>query len=186
MDISKEVIKRVCLGDEKAFEKLFRANWESAVQTCWLILKNEHDAQEVAQDAFVKLYEHRRSLRDVHAFRSWFYRILVNAALDKIRKRKASVDIDTVFLPAPDSNLLQSERRMYIDQAMLQLSYEERVAIVLVYFTGLTEKSAAGALGWRLGKLKYRLQRARDVLGKSMNDEIEENIIHPTGGFRNV
>ncbi|WP_436664300.1 RNA polymerase sigma factor [Alicyclobacillus acidoterrestris] len=55
MEIAEEVIQRVCLGDEQAYEELFRLSWEQAVRTSWLILRNQHDAEEVAQDSFLKL-----------------------------------------------------------------------------------------------------------------------------------
>lgn len=182
MDISEEIIERVCLEDEQAYEELFRLSWDQAVRTCWLILRSQHDAEEVAQDAFLKLYIHRRHLQDVRAFRGWFYRILVNTALDKVRKRKTVINIDEIHLSDQNNDILQAERRMLIDEAMKHLSYGERTAVVLVHFIGCTEAEAAEAAGWGLGKLKYRLNRARRVLAQEINKEVKT----PKGGVQYV
>lgn len=173
MDIPEEVIQRVCHKDEKAYEELFRLSWEQAVRTCWLILRHRQDAEEVAQDAFLKLYVHRQHLQDVRAFHSWFNRILVNTALDKVRKRKTVINIGEIHLAGPKNDILQAERRVLIDEAMRHLSYGERTAIVLVHFMGCTEVEAAETTGWKLGKLKYRLNRARRVLAQEINKEVK-------------
>jgi len=176
VDVPEEIIKRVCLKDELAYEELFRLTWEQAVRTCWLILRHQHDAEEVAQDAFLKLYIHRQRLRDVRTFHGWFYRILVNTALDKLRKRKTIVNIEDINLSSQNNDILQSEHRMLIDEAMKRLSYDERIAVVLVHFVGFTEAEAAKAAGWKLGKLKYRLNRARHVLAQAINKEIKGGV----------
>ncbi|WP_281178149.1 RNA polymerase sigma factor, partial [Alicyclobacillus acidiphilus] len=98
MEISQELIERVCNGDEQAYSELFQLTWDSAVRTCWLILRNQHDAEEAAQESFLKLYIQRQRIRDVRAFHGWFYRILANTALDRVRKRKRVLDIDSVQL----------------------------------------------------------------------------------------
>ncbi|ACV61325.1 RNA polymerase, sigma-24 subunit, ECF subfamily [Desulfofarcimen acetoxidans DSM 771] len=185
MDIPEEIIERVYLKDERAYEELFRLSWDQAVRICWLILRHQQDAEEVAQDAFLKLYVHRQHLQDVRAFRSWFYRILVNTALDKVRKRKAVINIDEIHLSSPSNDILQAERRMLIDGAMRHLSYGERTAVVLVHFIGCTEAEAAEAAGWKLGKLKYRLNRARRVLAQEINEEVKD-MVNTKGGVQYV
>ncbi len=176
MDVPEEIIQRVCRKDERAYEELFRLSWDQAVRTCWLILRHQHDAEEVAQDSFIKLYVHRQHLKDVRAFRRWFYRILVNTALDKVRKRKTVINIDEIRLSSQSDDILQAERRMLIDEAMRHLSYGERTAVVLVHFNGLTETEAAEVAGWKLGKLKYRLNRARRVLAREINEEVKNGV----------
>jgi len=176
VDIPEEIIERVCHQEEQAYEELFRLSWDQAVRTCWLILRHQHDAEEVAQDAFLKLYVHRQHLQNVRAFHGWFYRILVNTALDKVRKRKFVINIDEISLSNQNNDILQSERRMLIDEAMKRLSYSERTAVVLVHFIGFTEAEAAKAAGWKLGKLKYRLNRARHVLTQVIDEGIKGGV----------
>ncbi|MEW6274885.1 MAG: RNA polymerase sigma factor [Bacillota bacterium] len=185
MNIPEEIIERVCLEDEQAYEELFQLSWDQAVRTCWLILRQHHDAEEAAQEAFLKLYVHRRHLKDVRAFRSWFYRILVNTALDKVRKRKIFINIDEIRLSSQGNDILQAERRILIDEAMRHLSYSERTAVVLVHFIGCTEAEAAEAAGWKLGKLKYHLNRARCILAQAINKEVK-NRVNTKGGVQYV
>ena len=174
MDISQELIERVCNGDEQAYTELFQLTWDAAVRTCWLILRNQHDAEEVAQESFLKLYIQRQRIEDIRAFHGWFYRILVNTALDRVRKRKSVLDIDSVQLTDRYEPMQSAERRMLIDEAMRELSYDERVAVVLVHFNGLKESEAADAAGWTLGKLKYRLNRARRVLSNVIGQDDQD------------
>ncbi|WP_347488912.1 RNA polymerase sigma factor [Desulfoscipio sp. XC116] len=176
MDIPEEIIERVRHKEEQAYEELFQLSWDQAVRTCWLILRHQHDAEEVAQDALFKLYVHRQQLQDVRAFRGWFYRILVNTALDKVRKRKTVINIDEIRLSSQSDDILQAEHRMLIDEAMRHLSYGERTAVVLVHFMGCTEAEAAEAAGWKLGKLKYRLNRGRHILAQAINGETKGGI----------
>ncbi|QSO48448.1 RNA polymerase sigma factor [Alicyclobacillus mengziensis] len=186
MDVSEEIVKRVGLGDEEAFSELFQTTWKHAVRTCWLILRNKHDAEETAQEAFLKLYVHRAELREVSTFWAWFYRILTNTALDRIRKRKPHSDVDNVPIVDPTSGIQRAEHRMQISQAMGKLSYDERVAVVLVLFNDLTEKEAAKAAGWRLGKLKYRLNRARRILARDLQQDSIGVTKESKGGIQRV
>ncbi|SDX04188.1 RNA polymerase sigma-70 factor, ECF subfamily [Alicyclobacillus hesperidum] len=174
MEISQDLIERVCNGDEQAYSELFQLTWDSAVRTCWLILRNQHDAEEAAQESFLKLYIQRQRIRDVGAFQGWFYRILVNTALDRVRKRKSVLDIDSVQLTGRYEPMHNADRRMMIDEAMRKLTYDERVAVVLVHFNGLKELEAANAVGWTLGKLKYRLNRARRVLSNVIGQDDQD------------
>ncbi|MCL6445032.1 MAG: RNA polymerase sigma factor [Alicyclobacillus sp.] len=185
MDISEELIERVRGGDELAYSELFQFMWDSAVRTCWLILRNQHDAEEVAQEAFLKLYLHRERLQDVRAFRSWFYRILVNTALDRVRRRRNALDIDTVQLFGYEP-MRAADQRLWIDEAMKHLSYEERTAVVLVHFSGLKESEAAEVAGWTLGKLKYRLHRARRVLSQALGQGGQDPQMGYEGGVQHV
>jgi RNA polymerase sigma-70 factor, ECF subfamily len=80
MDFSPELVNRIRNGDVNAYETFVKQTWTKAVRACWMILGEQRDAEQAAQDAYVQLFEKRDQLRDNDKFSSWFYRILMNSA----------------------------------------------------------------------------------------------------------
>ncbi|WP_436664299.1 RNA polymerase sigma factor [Alicyclobacillus acidoterrestris] len=96
------------------------------------------------------------------------------------------VNIDQVQLLATGDDIAQADTRVMIDEAMKQLSYAERVAFVLVDYIGCTENEAAQIAGWGLGKLKYRLRRARSIIAKHFTGDAIKGKMQAKGGIQHV
>jgi RNA polymerase sigma-70 factor (ECF subfamily) len=157
-------------GDPEAFGELVRRHrdrlWAVAVRTTG----DPEDASDALQDAFVSAYRNAASYRGEAAVTTWLHRVVVNACLDRMRRRRAR---PTVPLPEEDGetghrgiadprdDLDRLELRMEIDRALRNLPDDQRSAIVLVDVEGLSVAEAAEVLGIPEGTVKSRCSRGR-------------------------
>jgi RNA polymerase sigma-70 factor (ECF subfamily) len=164
-----ELVERAQHGDVEAYEELVRRHQALAVRTAYLVAGAGADAEEVAQDAFVKAYYALPRFRPGAPFRPWLLRIVSNEARNR---RKASRRRERVALrlrettptdqaaPSPEAAVLASERRAALLDALNGLREDERLTVAYRYFLGLTEEEMATALGCARGTVKSRLSRA--------------------------
>lgn len=86
--LNPECISRAVHGDSRAFEELFLQTHDKAYSVAYHVLKDEYEAEDIVQDAYITMLEKVNTLEDTGRFESWFYRIVKNAALDQLRKRR--------------------------------------------------------------------------------------------------
>jgi RNA polymerase sigma factor (sigma-70 family) len=161
----EQLVERARRGDKAAYEELVVAYQGLAFRTAYLIARDAADAEEAAQDGFVKAY---RALGRFHAgapFRPWLLAIVANEAKNRRRSsaRRAALVLQEVSddaAPSPETVLLAGEGRTRLLAAVESLREEERDAVVCRYFLELSEEETAAALGVRLGTVKSRTHRA--------------------------
>jgi RNA polymerase sigma-70 factor (ECF subfamily) len=145
-----------------------------AFRTAYAVTGNAADAEEVAQDAFVKAYRALGRFRRAAPFRPWLLRIVGNEARNRVRARGRRdrvverVATDPVVsggaAPPPEADVLEEERRHELFEALGRLRPEERLAIFGRFYLGLTDEEAAAALGVRRSAVKMRVFRALERL----------------------
>lgn len=181
IDISKDIIKKAATGDIGAFEEIYRA-FSSAVYTIALnITQNREDAEEAAQDAFVKVFKQLKSFKFESSFGTWVYRVAVNSAINiynaRARHRKRSAGLDEAADVADPASGLARERLdkeglgLKAAGMLAHLSPEQRSCIVLRELEGLDYKEIAAALAIPLNTVRTRLKRARESLVKYCRKE---------------
>ena len=163
------LVERSRNGDQDAYAELVTRYQAIAARTAYVITGTASDAEDVAQDAFVKAYY---ALDRFHAgapFRPWLLRIVANEA---INRRKAAGRRPTVGLSvvedrasgdtalSPEASALARERRELVLDALRQMREEDRLVIAYRYFFDLSEVEMAEALGVARGTVKSRLSRA--------------------------
>ena len=172
-----ELVERAKQGDQGAYEELVHTYQGIAFRTAYVVAGNAADAEEAAQDAFVKAFRALSRFRSGAPFRPWLLEIVANEARNRRRTaaRRANLalrlDADRTSgdaAPSPEATLLASQRREQLLAAMDRLREEERLALVCRYFLDLSEEETAAALGCRRGTVKSRLSRALE----HMRDEI--------------
>lgn len=167
-----DVVRRLQRGDEAAFDALYDAYAGRALRTAYLITRSQAVAEDVVQEAFEQALRSIRSLRDVSAFRPWFFRIVVNRARRLVRgpaARFQALDLgrdDRADPTAPEPEEMAESREELgrLRAALDGLKSAYRLVLVLRYFTGLTEQQVAQVLGLPLGTAKSRLNAARKAL----------------------
>ncbi len=173
-NISKNIIEMAALGDESAFEEIYKA-FSSAVYTIALhITRNRHDAEEVTQDVFVKIYRGLKNFRFSSSFGTWIYRIAVNAAINMHRSRSRRTELteqvkDVSMLPDATGTITKDvidkqDAKMKLAVMLENLSAEQRSCIVLREIEGLNYKEMSDVLGIPLNTVRSRLKRAREAL----------------------
>jgi RNA polymerase sigma-70 factor, ECF subfamily len=168
-----ELTARAKRGDVNAYEELVRMHQGIAFRTAYVFTGSAEDAQEAAQDAFVKAFRALERFRPGAPFRPWLLKIVANEARNRRRAagrrealavRAAVSEGSEDAAPSPEAALLSAERRAELMAALDRLRSEDREVIACRYFLDLSEEDTAAALGWKRGTVKSRLSRALERL----------------------
>lgn len=168
----KELIKRAQGGDAQAFEALANAYYETMFRMAYKFCGNRQDAEDVTQEACMKLARNIGSFRHDSAFTSWLYRLTINTAKDwyKSNNRHPKSDEGLETAQAGENN----EQQLYAKQviaALHDLPEGERDAVILVLSEGLSHKEAGKILGCKESTVSWRIHEARKKLGALFGKE---------------
>lgn len=170
----EELMLRVARGDERAFGELTRRYLPRAVGIARRIVRSAADAEDIVQDAFLRLWINAPRWRPISSFRTWFYRVLVNLCLNH-RRRAPFIALDRAGDP-PDPSAGAGERLEAdeIDRALAAaigaLPARQRAAIVLSYREGLSNAEAAAVLDTSVSALETLLVRAKKSLRQTLHE----------------
>jgi len=174
-----ELVQEVRNGNRRAFTQLMRRYQERVYWTARRLVGNHEDADDVAQETFVKAYLALGEFRGDASFFTWLYRISVNLALNTVRKRQVASylresSLLARFLPSQDDplrELEQKEVRSRLDAAVARLPEKQRAVFVLRFYDGLSYEEISQVLKTSVGGLKANYHHALNKLRLSMNDE---------------
>lgn len=175
-----ELVERAKRGDQDAYGELVHAYQGIAFRTAYLLTGSAADAEDAAQDAFVKAFYALGRFRPGAELRPWLLRIVANEARNRRRSagrrtnlalRAAADPLSGGAAPSPEANLLVSEQQSALLSAVNELPEEQRQVIACRYFLELTEEETAQTLGWRKGTVKSRLSRGLARLRERMEVE---------------
>jgi RNA polymerase sigma factor (sigma-70 family) len=182
-----ELIERTKRGDTDAYEALVHAYQGIAFRTAYVITGSVADAEEAAQDGFVKGFRAIARFRTGEPFRPWLLQIVANEARNRRRSagRRAHLALRAAeeqgsggAVPSPEDSVLAGERSSELLAAVNALGEEHRLVIACRYFLELSEDETAAALGVRRGTVKSRLARAlgrlRDEMGVGANVRVSD------------
>ncbi len=166
-----DLIRRFKGGDRPAFEDLLRKYQDRIYNLCRYMLQDAEEAQDAAQDAFLKAYAALKNFKPDAAFYTWLYRIAVNTCLDYKRKFRPEPFKDQSLAedlpsaePSPERRYQSKEIGQAIQSALEQLSKNSRAVIVLKEVEGLSYEEIAEVLKTSIGTIKSRISRAREEL----------------------
>ncbi|MGZ4278553.1 MAG: RNA polymerase sigma factor [Solirubrobacteraceae bacterium] len=171
-DREGQLLERARRGDAAAFDALVRAHQHVAFRTACVFSATPHDAEEAAQDAFVKAWRALPRFRAGAPFRPWLLAIVANEARSRgrsagrrARREKRSAALDVAPEPVgPEGTMLVRERRAELAAALAGLPERDRSVLALRYLLELSERETAAALGCRPGTVKSRASRALERL----------------------
>lgn len=168
------LIARAKAGDLDSFEEIMVLHQQRVFRTALRILGNQEDAQDAAQEVFLRLYKYLNKFDETRELAPWLYRMTVNACRDLMRKRPHTEDLpDTLAAPVSDMGLsidLTTERR-WMAAALKALPEKERAAVVLRDIEGLTTSQVAEILGSTEQTVRSQICRARIKI-KEFRDRI--------------
>lgn len=183
------LVVRVAAGDAQAFQALSDRHLDRTVTLAQRVLGNRAEAEDVAQDAFLRLWRNAYRFRPGEArFTTWFYRITVNLCLDR-RRRPQMDDIESVPDPVDpgDDALTQidrKERARIVGDAVARLPDRQRQAVALCYDAELSNAEAAMAMEVSVGALETLLVRARRSLRKQLTSLVPDGLTSSAGKAR--
>jgi RNA polymerase sigma-70 factor (ECF subfamily) len=176
------VIQKVLNGDMHAYTTLVDSYKDMAVTLAHNILLNREDAEEVAQDAFIKAYQSLYSFKATAKFSTWLYRIIVNTALNKRKLKKyqtVTIDnslpaeqvIDTGYYPE-----MANADKKHIQVALKLVSENERICISLYYLDELSVEEIHEITGITTSNIKVLLYRGRKSLYNALQQLLKNEI----------
>lgn len=175
---------RVQRRDQEAFTRLLDRHLQSLQRFLLRTIGNAADADEVAQEAFLRIWSHARQWQpDRVKFTTWLYRIARNHAIDRHRKRRESTgeDLNEIVDDAPDTaQTIDAERRQRMLRAAIErLPERQRTALTLCHFDGLSNSDAADVLEVTVEALESLLSRARKSLKAALRPLLESEERQP-------
>ena len=169
-----ELIDRVQRGENQLFYELVRPYERRVFAAAMAILRNESDAEDVAQESLVVAWERLAQFRGDSAFSTWLYRIVTRRALNRVQRRRAASSLDTLDdAPSHDQPALSVERQLTRDavaHAILALPPAQRVVVVLHHLEGLSYAEVADITDSSEPAVRSHLFRARRTLGSTLAD----------------
>lgn len=178
----KELISRSLQGDHKAYGILVNQYKYLIFTLACRMLKNREDAEEVAQDTFVKAYNSLKTFKGDAKFSSWLYRIAYRKCLDLLRKEKRrpgaeALEIDGVKDLRASGNVLEhiegEERSELLKAAIDRLTEIDAAMVTLYYYEQLTLREISGILDMSQNVIKVRLFRSRKQLEQLLINKTE-------------
>ncbi len=174
--VDSVLVKAAQGGDMAAFEELVARHRDRLYSRAFSMLRREDDAADVSQEAWIKIWQRLHQFQGESSFPTWATRIVINLALDHLRRLKRMPEESVerlgeenggverqmpVVTPEPTAGMEREELRRKIDEAFGQLSVEHRTALVLHEFEELEYKEVARRMGCSIGTVMSRLFYAR-------------------------
>jgi RNA polymerase sigma factor (sigma-70 family) len=179
-------INQTLNGDVNAYAFLVERYKHMVFTLSLRIVKNREEAEEVAQDVFVKSYSYLKKFKGDSKFSTWIYKIAYYASLDVLKKQKRTINSENIdaftesdisCLQNGFNNLENEDRKKIINNALLKLSEDERIIVTLFYYEEIPVKEISKIVNLSADNVKTKLFRARKKLVSILKYVIEPNTI---------
>lgn len=183
-DLDQDLVRRVQQGDKSAFDLLVIKYQHKIVHLVNRYVKDPSEAQDVAQDTFIKAYKALGEFRGESAFYTWLYRIAINTAKNYLlsrTRRHSDYEVDMQDaeqvenapqlkdIETPENQLMNDQIIEVIKSAIDKLPEEMRIAIMLREFEGMSYEEIAEAMDCPIGTVRSRIFRAREAIDEKLN-----------------
>jgi RNA polymerase sigma-70 factor (ECF subfamily) len=176
----------------KDFESIVLSLQEKVRNTCFRYVNNVEDADDIAQEVFIQVYESMNHFREESQLSTWVYRIAVNKSLDFIRSKKrkkrfaqltslfrSDDEESTIEIPSygtPEQELEEKERKKILDLAISKLPENQKTAIILSKYENFSNKEITDIMDLSLSAVEALMHRAKNNLQKQLKDYFEKHL----------
>lgn len=189
-ELDQALVERVQKGDKKAFDLLVRKYQHKIISLVTRYVSDWSEAQDVAQEAFIRAYRAIGSFRGDSAFYTWIYKIAINTAKNHLVSRGrrppiGDITIDDAVLldgasqlrdrATPERELLRQEIEQTVFSTVEELPEELRTAITLREVDGMSYEEIAEAMNCPIGTVRSRIFRAREAIDEKLRPLVSEN-----------
>ena len=197
-----DLVARALARDEAAIRGIMQANNRRLYRLARGILRNDAEAEDVVQETYVRAFTHLDGFRGDSSLATWLARIAMNEALGRLRRQRASVDLDTLapgVLEAqiiqfplsapsedPEKSMAQREIQAVVEHAIDDLPEAFRIVFITRVIEGMNVEETAEILGLKPETVKTRLHRARNMLRDNVERKIGPVVMEafPFAGLR--
>ena len=181
----KKLVKEVKKGDTEAFSELVELFKDKVYQVAYRMVGHPQEAQDVAQEAFLRAYTNLDKYDMNRKFSTWLFRIATNVAIDRLRKKKPDFYLEdkvkgtegltyesqlAADQELPEDQVVTLEMQEWIQSEINQLPLQYRSAIILKYMEDLSLKEISEILDMPVSTVKTRIHRGREALRKRMRN----------------
>jgi RNA polymerase sigma-70 factor, ECF subfamily len=176
-DADDELVRRMALGDQGACAGLLERHLDRIRALAQRMLGNADDANDVAQDTFLRAWQQAPDWQTGRArFSTWLYRVTLNLCRDRLRARRPEANVDTDELvdaaPSPESLADHDQLVARLDLALHRLPLRQREALVLFHDHGLAQAEIAASLELSVEAVESLLARARRTLRRTLQEPL--------------
>lgn len=162
----KGLINNLKKGKEEAYEELVDTYGNRLLRTCYLILKDKEEAEDVVQETFIKIFKSISSFREDSGLYTWIYSIALNISRDRLRKKNVSLNLEDEWVGEDHVEIVveQNMDREELREELFAMNILYREVLVLFYFEELSIKEISHLLSEKEGTIKSKLSRGRTLL----------------------
>ncbi|MBT1699691.1 sigma-70 family RNA polymerase sigma factor [Fulvivirgaceae bacterium PWU4] len=175
------IIDRVLAGEQNLYAELVNRYKSYAYTIALKILQNRPEAEEAAQDAFIKAFHHLSGFNRQSKFSTWFYRIVFNTAISYKRKHRHQFQsIDTAVIEyhqEADVTLEKNDKQRYLQQAMAKLNEADRTALTLFYMQEFSLEEISEIMSMQANTVKVRIHRARQRVADELKNILQKEAL---------
>ncbi|RME23225.1 MAG: sigma-70 family RNA polymerase sigma factor [Candidatus Zixiibacteriota bacterium] len=178
-DTDYRLMRAIQNGDMVAFNEMVDRYKDRLMNVIGRMLSSKEEAEDIVQETFVRVYQHRQSFNFKHCFSTWIYTIALNLARNELRRRKKFKFYEISDMQGNESELavdakVPSRLPEAIQKAMKELPEKYRMAFLLRDIEEMPYEEVAKVLGVPLGTVKSRVNRARLMLRDKLQPRMEE------------
>ncbi len=180
------IIRKVLNGEVHVYSLLVNTYKDLALTLAYNIVLNREDAEEIVQDSFVKAFVALKTFKGDARFSTWFYRIVVNTALNKRKLKKIITIPITEYteaeipnnLPVEINSFSNGEQSLFIKTALNTLAHGERICLTMYYLNELTVDEINSLTGFSASNIKVLLYRGRKHLYNKLQSILKDELHH--------
>ncbi|HET9054547.1 MAG TPA: sigma-70 family RNA polymerase sigma factor [Cyclobacteriaceae bacterium] len=181
MTDENSLIDRIIAGEQQVYAELVNRYKSYAFTIALKVLQNRPEAQEAAQDAFIKAFNNLPKFNREAKFSTWLYRIAFNTAISYKRKSKVIFQsVDSVHIARPnegEGNTEHDDKKRFIELAMRRLNDADRLAVNLFYLQEFSLEEIAEITGMQANTVKVRIHRARQRLAEELKSILQKEAL---------
>ena len=179
-------IREILKGDSGSFSALVEKYSHLAFSLSMKILNQREDAEEAAQDAFIKAYNSLSSFKSSSTFRTWFFRIVYNTSISRLRTRKnIEVKLDDIKISDREIQSTEStveqlntfDRQRFLMAGLERLEHEEQVLLKMYYYDDFSMDEISTIAGLTLSNVKVKIHRSRKKLLQELTLVLKDEVI---------
>lgn len=187
MNIETQLVEKSMDGDLDAFEELVLLFDKKIYNYCLRMTNNRSDAEDLAQEVFLKAYKNLKNFRNDSKFSTWIYRIAYNTCIDNYRKKRLKLlplnkiideEQQEISIPSPDplpeEQVISNEKYSLIKECIAQLKPRYKSVIILRDIHNYSYREIAEILDIPIGTVKSDISRARALLRKALKSRLME------------
>lgn len=166
----KELIKELKKGEEEAYRELVDIYGNKLLRTCFLMIKDEKEAEDIVQETFIKIFKYIKGFKGNSSLYSWIYKIAKNIVRDRYRNKAMTITYEDYNISKEDIEeiVINKENKEVLKEGLNKINLIYKEVLVLFYFDDFSIKEISEILDEKEGTIKSKLSRGRNILRENL------------------